>query len=504
MTAGHTHASERTRAVLANHRSQVNSEPANMDNNQPGPKTEDPPGDKPEEKDQQQLLAEDAEAKKELAAIDLNQQTTKTKIGLNVSELLPMNKGDRIVFFNEDQAMDGETKDEPNIEDIGNQKREWSKFIDAHMHTHGVNFEEASKAYEAQAKDGEAKVDEAEDKVADAKKKLLSGIGPGTNNGEYREIIQGVMNQLAEGSLTYEELETTLEYYRGFTTTHLHNIASVLGNRDDIMKYLEDHPESVFQGGEHDGEDSDTKSDEMSSTVDVQMTSSVTIRVPFGQKTKVEDIIDAVSTSTKINKKRLVLVHHGKHLDSAQLIVDTPIKSGDVVTVEKIKSKAVPYFIKVRNEIFRVSAQTRSGANGVLETLLAVKSDMAVHELAAKLAAKWNITAPFALFVDDMRINFDYTTTLEDTGVGDGAKVVVKMTGLVGGGTGSDGIKDSERFFDCVFCHKTCAGWGHNPQPVFNEGRCCDKCNQTEVIRARIYQIVLQHRAQHPEDEEEA
>ena len=85
----------------------------------------------------------------------------------------------------------------------------------------------------------------------------------------------------------------------------------------------------------------------------------------------------------------------------------------------------------------------------------------------------------------------------------DGETFEASIGGLSGGGTGSDGIKDSERFFDCVFCGKMCKGWGHNPRPVFNEGRCCDKCNETEVIRARIYQIVLQHRAQAEDEEEE-
>ena len=27
---------------------------------------------------------------------------------------------------------------------------------------------------------------------------------------------------------------------------------------------------------------------------------------------------------------------------------------------------------------------------------------------------------------------------------------------------------------------------GHNPQPLSNEGRCCDVCNHTKVIPARL------------------
>ena len=39
------------------------------------------------------------------------------------------------------------------------------------------------------------------------------------------------------------------------------------------MDYLQEHPDYVFQGGEHEGEDSDkdsTKSDETASTVDAK------------------------------------------------------------------------------------------------------------------------------------------------------------------------------------------------------------------------------------------
>jgi hypothetical protein len=37
----------------------------------------------------------------------------------------------------------------------------------------------------------------------------------------------------------------------------------------------------------------------------------------------------------------------------------------------------------------------------------------------------------------------------------------------------------------CSICGKEYVGWGNNAQPV-NNGRCCDDCNTTAVIPARI------------------
>jgi hypothetical protein len=38
----------------------------------------------------------------------------------------------------------------------------------------------------------------------------------------------------------------------------------------------------------------------------------------------------------------------------------------------------------------------------------------------------------------------------------------------------------------CVLCGKECENkWGNNPQPL-KSGKCCNKCNSTKVIPARI------------------
>ena len=47
-------------------------------------------------------------------------------------------------------------------------------------------------------------------------------------------------------------------------------------------------------------------------------------------------------------------------------------------------------------------------------------------------------------------------------------------------------MKEMEKnLFTCCLCCKTGKGFGNNPFPVANEGKCCDSCNIT-VIRARI------------------
>ena len=42
----------------------------------------------------------------------------------------------------------------------------------------------------------------------------------------------------------------------------------------------------------------------------------------------------------------------------------------------------------------------------------------------------------------------------------------------------------------CCICGKRFKGYGHNPDPLKKEGRCCDECNETVVITARIEKIM--------------
>ena len=41
----------------------------------------------------------------------------------------------------------------------------------------------------------------------------------------------------------------------------------------------------------------------------------------------------------------------------------------------------------------------------------------------------------------------------------------------------------------CVLCGSLFVGYGHNPAPLADEGRCCDACNATLVIPARLSAI---------------
>lgn len=38
----------------------------------------------------------------------------------------------------------------------------------------------------------------------------------------------------------------------------------------------------------------------------------------------------------------------------------------------------------------------------------------------------------------------------------------------------------------CCICGEEFIGYGNNPQPVMEKGRCCDRCNSTVVIPKRM------------------
>lgn len=45
----------------------------------------------------------------------------------------------------------------------------------------------------------------------------------------------------------------------------------------------------------------------------------------------------------------------------------------------------------------------------------------------------------------------------------------------------------------CCICGKKFGGYGNNPWPVKQDGECCDDCNFTKVIPARIKLSTKQH-----------
>jgi len=52
---------------------------------------------------------------------------------------------------------------------------------------------------------------------------------------------------------------------------------------------------------------------------------------------------------------------------------------------------------------------------------------------------------------------------------------------------GTEDEDEEDATFDCCVCGaEECEGYGNNPDPVKKKGRCCDVCNTTKVIPARI------------------
>ena len=43
----------------------------------------------------------------------------------------------------------------------------------------------------------------------------------------------------------------------------------------------------------------------------------------------------------------------------------------------------------------------------------------------------------------------------------------------------------------CCICGKPFVGYGNNPYPVTDKGRCCDYCNETVVVPRRITDWVI-------------
>ena len=48
-------------------------------------------------------------------------------------------------------------------------------------------------------------------------------------------------------------------------------------------------------------------------------------------------------------------------------------------------------------------------------------------------------------------------------------------------------MEDNEK--TCCICGKKFKGYGNNPWPVAEEGTCCDECNLSKVIAARLEMI---------------
>jgi len=47
----------------------------------------------------------------------------------------------------------------------------------------------------------------------------------------------------------------------------------------------------------------------------------------------------------------------------------------------------------------------------------------------------------------------------------------------------------------CVMCNAPIIDYGNNPWPLAEDGRCCDNCNITKVVPARINMTINMKRA---------
>lgn len=51
-------------------------------------------------------------------------------------------------------------------------------------------------------------------------------------------------------------------------------------------------------------------------------------------------------------------------------------------------------------------------------------------------------------------------------------------------------MPDPITIIECCFCKKDVGKYGNNPEPLFKyPAKCCDTCNMTKVIVARIQQL---------------
>lgn len=46
----------------------------------------------------------------------------------------------------------------------------------------------------------------------------------------------------------------------------------------------------------------------------------------------------------------------------------------------------------------------------------------------------------------------------------------------------------------CCICGKEIEGYGNNPVPVRNSGKCCDECNVNKVIPARNKNLKIRNK----------
>ena len=51
-------------------------------------------------------------------------------------------------------------------------------------------------------------------------------------------------------------------------------------------------------------------------------------------------------------------------------------------------------------------------------------------------------------------------------------------------------MEEKDKLMTCCICGKLFYGYGNNPEPIRKVGRCCDECNQSLVIPARLAEVI--------------
>ena len=55
--------------------------------------------------------------------------------------------------------------------------------------------------------------------------------------------------------------------------------------------------------------------------------------------------------------------------------------------------------------------------------------------------------------------------------------------------------------YTCCLCGRTFIGWSNNPAPLGNDDdECCNECNYTKVIPARMEQMIKDYEKEHGYD----
>ncbi len=65
----------------------------------------------------------------------------------------------------------------------------------------------------------------------------------------------------------------------------------------------------------------------------------------------------------------------------------------------------------------------------------------------------------------------------------------MEVTDIFVAGSSEGSERDGEEIWECVICNNYFSGFGNNPDPIKDDGDCCDACNTNQVIPARMSEL---------------